>query len=331
MESTYPGCRSLFREALNNKNISEDAQTILLAALTDNSYKQYDSEIKKWWMFCSEKNISFFNATQPQVLEFFAQLFKKGASYETIVSTRSALTRLMGEEFIKEVEIKRFMRGVYNLRPSKPKYHETWDPSIVLEYLSKLPEDINLKISSQKLITLLALVTGHRMQTFSLIKLENIKDYNSKIEIRIPDRIKTSAPGRKQPLLVLPEFTDRKSICVASTLRDYLAKTLPLRGNENCLFISHRRPHAAVTAQTLSKWIKNVMEKAGVDTSSFTAYSTRHASTSAARRKGLDVDTIRRTATWTANSSVFARFYNLPLTAAPSAFAEAVLSENNSV
>lgn len=317
----------MFGEALNNKNISEEAQKILLAALTENSYKQYDSEIKKWWSYCKENQVSIFKASQAEVLEFFTKMFNKGASYETICSTRSALVRLIGDDFVKEIELKRFMRGVYNLRPSKPKYNETWDPAMVLDFLTKLREnDLDLKMLSHKLIILLALTTGHRMQTFSLIKLESIKDCNSKVEIKIAERIKTSAPGRKQPLLVLPVFVENKSICVVSTLREYLEKTLPLRGNINNLFISHKKPHAAVTAQTLSKWIKAIMEKAGVDTSSFGAYSTRHASTSAARRTGLDIDTIKRTATWTVNSSVFARFYNLPLTTAPSAFANAVLS-----
>ena len=51
-----------------------------------------------------------------------------------------------------------------------------------------------------KLITMLALVTGHRMQTFSLIEIENVRTTDTAIEIKISDRIKTTAPGRNQLL-----------------------------------------------------------------------------------------------------------------------------------
>ncbi|CAH0731008.1 unnamed protein product, partial [Brenthis ino] len=62
-------------------------------------------------------------------------------------------------------------------KPSQPKYSITWDPSIVLNYLSaQWPhEGLDLEILSKKVITLLALVTAHRVQTLALIKIPNIE------------------------------------------------------------------------------------------------------------------------------------------------------------
>ena len=69
--------------------------------------------------------------------------------------------------------MKRFLKGAFNWRQDRPKYNETWDPSIVLNVCATAK--IALDALSQKLVTFIALVTGQRMQTFSLIKIKNIK------------------------------------------------------------------------------------------------------------------------------------------------------------
>ena len=90
--------------------------------------------------------------------------------------------------------MQRFFTGVNRLRPSLPKYHVTWNPQVVLNYLSSWPDNSNLNLIqlSKKLITLLALVTAHRLQTFSLIEVINIEIFDNEIiTIKIPARIKT--------------------------------------------------------------------------------------------------------------------------------------------
>ena len=65
---------------------------------------------------------------------------------------------------------------------------------------------------------------------------------------------------------------------------------------------------------------------AGIDANQFGAHSTRSASTSAAKRSGLDITTIIRAAGWS-NASTFARFYSKPIEHSPDAnFGKAVLS-----
>lgn len=50
------------------------------------------------------------------------------------------------------------------------------------------------------------------------------------------------------------------------------------------------------------------------------------ASTSAARRHGVDLDVIRRTAGWTRNSETFAKFYDRNITNTSDIFARAILN-----
>ena len=71
--------------------------------------------------------------------------------------------------------------------------------------------------------------------------------------------------------------------------------------------------------------MKNVLNKSGLDTEMSTAHSSRYASTSAAKRKGVNIDSIRKTARSTANSMTFTKFYDLQVIEDKNAFAKAVL------
>ena len=327
MEQDYPGGRNLVREALKLRGILEQSMDIMLSSLSASSYKQYETCFKKWWLFCSKKNINPFQGLIQDILTFLTEIFNTGAAHSTVNCYRSAISLLVGPDIAEDERMKRFFKGLSMLRPSKPKYDSTWDPKIVLDFFTTLPksEDLSLKQLTMKLICLLALVTGHRMQTFSLIRIINVEEKEKSIVIKIPDRIKTTGPNRNQPTLILPFFR-RKKVCAATLLKVYLEKTKDIRGNEEFLYISYKPPFKAVTAQTLSRWTKETLGNSGVDTSIFTAHSTRHASTSAAKRKGIDLDTLRRTAGWTKTSNTFVKFYNLNLNTNGDTFAKAILN-----
>jgi site-specific recombinase XerD len=153
---------------------------------------------------------------------------------------------------------------------------------------------MSLELLSGKVAVLLALTTGHRIQTLTAINIQNIEKKNNQIEIKIPAQLKTSGPKKLQPNLIVPFFSDDPTICVASALETYLKRTSCLRKDINILFISRKKPYKAITSQSLSRWIKHVLQKSGIDTSMFTAYSTRHASTSAVKRKGINIDLIKK-------------------------------------
>lgn len=258
-------------------------------------------------------------------------VYNEGAQYGTLNSYRSALALILGDKISDNQYIKRFFKGVYRSRPLRPKYNETWDTSVVLNFLDKWypNEGLNKSQISKKLITLFALVTAHRVQTFSKIKISNIVINQTEIKIKIPDQIKTSRPGSMQPLLTLPFFNERPQICPAKTLLAYIEMTRSYRENHDFLFISLNKPIRPVGTQTLSRWIKDILGLSGIDTSTFTAHSTRHAATSAAQRLGVNIEQIRKTAGWSSNSETFARFYNRPIIRSDDCIARSLL--NNSI
>jgi integrase len=85
-----------------------------------------------------------------------------------------------------------------------------------------------------------------------------------------------------------------------------------LRKDETKLFISYVLPHKAVSRDTISRWTKTTLELCGIDTSVFTAHSTRAASVSNASKKNVPVDLIMAKAGWS-SAETFQKYYNKPI------------------
>lgn len=152
------------------------------------------------------------------------------------------------------------------LKPPRPRYDYVWDPAPVLAKISTfyLHDSLPLSVLSKKLVLLLALATGHRVQTLASFRLSQIS-INGQLIIRVPDRLKTSAPGRPQPFFRFSPFVDNEALCIYSLVKTYLGVTNNLR-LPSCdqLFISWSKPHKAVTTQTISRWIRSSLEECGV-------------------------------------------------------------------
>jgi len=274
--------------------------------------------------YCGVNAIDPYQGRPADVLSFLTALYQQGAAYGTLNSTRSALALLVDFDLAADKSIARFFKGVFRLRPPLPRYEDIWDAEIALQVLdSWWPlEELPLRKLSYRVLLLLALSSAQRVQSFHLITVDNIRRTDSETLIAIPDLVKQSRPGKPQPLIRLPVFRSAPERCVATTLDAYIAATEPLRP-PNCphLFITTQRPFHRASANTLRRWISCALRECGVE-DRFTAHSTRHAATSAAHRRGVDVSTILQTAGWS-GTSTFAKHYLRPVR--PSPFAEAVL------
>ena len=246
------------------------------------------------------------------VLQFLTALFQGGQSYSAINTAKSALSAV----FFKDQTIgntpiiKRFMKGIFELRPPLPRYEVIWDVNIVLEFLKNFnSNDSPLSVLTYKLVTLLALTTAQRAQTLHLLNIKNINFENDEVIIPIPELLKQSNKDRYKFSLRLIPNSDDENICVVNTLKEYLNKTSSIRGNESKLFISFVKPYKSVSRNTVSRWIKTVLNEAGIDTSVFKAHSTRAASCSNAKANNVPIDQILKTAGW-ANVTSFSKFYD---------------------
>ena len=173
-----------------------------------------------------------------------------------------------------------------------------------------------------------ALVMGQRCQTLHLMNLGQVRRHpDTSYIFAIDQLVKQSAPGRAQPVLRLPRFVADSTLCVATVLDEYIVRTSSLRGEEQQLFISYAKPHHRVSKDTISRWIKTVMQKAGVDTTIFKPHSSRAASTSKARNCNVSLPVIMKAASWSSDC-VFNTFYNKPVQSpnVSDSFSHAILS-----
>ncbi|CAB3251792.1 unnamed protein product [Arctia plantaginis] len=328
-QKPFPGSLHTIREALRNKLLPEETIEVMISSLSHNTVKQYTVALRKWWLYCQGKDI--YELSVPKVLAFLTQIYESGASYTTLNTYRSALSLIIDSSLGTDNLIKRFFKGVFRLKPCRPKYNDTWDPSIVLNYIENwFPnETLGLEKLTKKLVILLALTSAQRIQTLAAIALSNIEFTDSGVNIKITSLLKTSVPSKVQTIIVLPFFQSKPEICPIVTLKSYINQTKMLRNSNNTekLLLCCKKPHGSASNQTISRWIRQIMSDSGVDVKIFTPHSTRHASTSLARRAGVTLDTIFKTAGWSEGSKVFAKHYNRPLTSQSNdnyAFARAV-------
>jgi site-specific recombinase XerD len=90
--------------------------------------------------------------------------------------------------------------------------------------------------------------------------------------------------------------------------------------------LSFIKPYHPVTKDSISRWVKSVLQQAGVDVTKYTAHSSRAATTSHTKRKGLSLQDIMKTAGWT-SATTFEKFYHKPAET-PKTFGQTVMSED---
>ena len=106
--------------------------------------------------------------------------------------------------------------------------------------------------------------------------------------------LKTSRPGKHLACIEFQAYAPDVSLCIVKHLQQYL------------------KPHKAVSPDTVSRWIKTTLVDAGIDTSKYSAHSTRSASTSAAKGNNISIATIMKSAGWS-QESTFTKFYDKPV------------------
>ena len=296
----------LIRGRLEKQEISGRACESILSSWGNGTTKQYRVYLDKWTRRASQRNQDPNTPTVATISDFLTDLYKSGMSYSAINTARSALsaavelsdsTLSIGEHPL----IRRFVKGTYQSRPPILRYNSTWDICKVLDLLKiwSPSSDLNLKLLTLKLVMLCLLVTGQRCQSIHLMDLKYVSKTESSYIFYLEEHIKQSKPGKRNPEMVLPAFLADKRLCVMTCLDAYIAETETVRNTQNTrLFLSYTKPYHPITKNTLSRWVKYVMAKSGIDINTFRPHSTRSASTSAALRSGVPLDIIMKVAGW---------------------------------
>ncbi|CAB4015392.1 Hypothetical predicted protein [Paramuricea clavata] len=173
-QETGSASMSLVRGQLQTSGLSTTASDIFMCAWRDGTKKQYQTYLTQWENYCNSKGISPVSATVIEGINFLAELVDRGIGYSAVNTARSALSTILVANdsltFGMHPLVKRFLKGVFEQKPSLPRYAFIWDVNQVLNRLRSYPsiECISLKELTLKLVMLLALLTGQRTQAIIL-------------------------------------------------------------------------------------------------------------------------------------------------------------------
>jgi integrase len=302
----------------------------MLMARRPSSIKLYTTYTSRWQNFCSARDWDCIYATIQQGLIFLQSLLESGTGYSVLNTARSSLSAIIilpnGKSFGSDPAVVLFMKGVFNIKPTRPRYVTTWDPTQVLAFLEtwSTADTISLEKLTLKLLVLILLITGQRPQILPNLNLSNMKVGSNFYEFILNALdLKQGRPNFKPVTILLRSYPANKKLCVVHYLGVYLQRTALIRKGQQQLLLSYKKPHAKASSNTISRWIRQVLTAAGIDVATFSAGSTRAASTSKAREQGAPVSQILAMGGWT-QENTFNKFYNRPIQ--PTPFADRLLN-----
>ena len=122
--------------------------------------------------------------------------------------------------------------------------------------------------------------------------------------------MRKNRPGHIVTSFYVPKYCEQE-LCIYRTLENYLERTLPVRAVEHtALLLSYVNPFFPVGSRTVGRWIKNLLEQNGVDTSVSKAHSTRAASASKGNQT-VQKDAALKHIGWSTKST-FRKLYEKP-------------------
>ena len=123
------------------------------------------------------------------IIYFLSDTFHRGVGYESVNTVRGALSllRIVVERCRagNHPLVNKFLRGVFNLRPSAPRDAETLDVQLVVLQLQNMEPlcSLSLKDITLKLVMLMALTQAARIQTLHLLLLGDINIRKDSISV----------------------------------------------------------------------------------------------------------------------------------------------------
>ena len=126
-------------------SLTETSKSILQSAIRNSTKQKYKTYWNYWEKYCQCNQLNLPNISAANITNFLSSMFDKGASYSVIKAAKSALSHkysippcmLLGDH----PDIRKFMQGVFNLRPPKTKTGFVWDVKILFEHFKNMNEN----------------------------------------------------------------------------------------------------------------------------------------------------------------------------------------------
>ena len=170
---------------------------------------------------------------------------------------------------------------------------------------------MSIRALSNKLALLLSLTAASRVSEICYLNTEYMIEFEDKYVFKFHKLTKSWRKGRPPLSVEFCAYQQNPKLCVVQAIKSYLQVTQAWRNKngQKQLLLSTLAPHQEVKKSTVAGWVKAILGSAGIDTNLFTAHSTRAASTSKAKVKGLSLEDILKGGNWS-NKSTWLKHYH---------------------
>ena len=317
-----PNILDAVKQSLRSAGLSADAASLAAQGRRLSTRRTYDSRLRHYHRWCEEHTYDPCTTPLAVVGDFFMYLFHKDLTISTIRGYRSAIAAVHkgfadGSTVSNNASLAQLLRGMYVERPPSRKLVPSWDLAQVLKVLAEPPYEplanAPLLDLSVKTVFLLATATARRRSELHALSVEpgHIRWEPSGVRL-VPRQgflTKNQSPSFLPPPIFVPDLKSFSSVpqdklwCPVRALKWYLAQTKPLRGDTTQLFISTNKPHKAVSADSISRWIVTAIQASIKDWPKVpdirvNAHDTRAMTTSWAYFKGVPIQDILQAAAW---------------------------------
>ena len=160
---------------------------------------------------------------------------EKSLEYSTLNVYRSALSayhlEIEGYQVGQHPIIKQVLQGMFNAKPPRPRYTNTWDVNRVLVYIKSLGTNHKLALRelTYKLVMIMALVSASRGSELHKINPMFMTDKGNEVTFHIVALTKTKRPSKSYISVVFREYVEDYLLDVIACLRQYLTSTTQYR------------------------------------------------------------------------------------------------------
>ena len=319
-------CMAVIDRGFSSKGFSKETRDLLSKSWRKGTQKDYKCKFRKFDCWCRAKQIDPYIASLTDCADFLTHLYRKGLKYRTINGYRSMLSSVLSP--VENIPVGqhpfiiRLLRAVFNERPPVKRIAPDWDLFVVLGCLKKAPFE-PLKLASLKYLTwktcfLLAITTFRRCSDLQSLELgEGFVNVNKHgVTFMRTGLSKQDRPSHFGKNIFVPAFPNNKLLDPKRALAYYLKRTETFRkaGSEDIvkLFLARKKPHQPVSAQTISRWLVEVIKycykKENKNVGKVKGHSTRSVGPSWALFKGASLQQIMEAADWS-RETTFTQYY----------------------
>ena len=138
--------------------------------------------------------------------------------------------------------------------------------------------------------------------------------------------IKQGRQNYKPEPIKLKAFPDKR-LCIVHYIKNIFTTDIGFTRHGKTIFLTVSKPIRAASRDTISRWVKAVMQLAGIDVSVFKPGRTRSAATSKAHKAGVTIDEILKAGAWSTETT-FSKWYHRQVNTTKPSVAQAVLNQS---